>query len=209
MNRLIIYFNMTKKIRVAILISGRGSNMKALINACKDPDFPAEICLVISNKSDAEGLNYAQQNQIATKIIESKNFSKDENGRTNYDKLVFEEIINHRIDLVCLAGFMRILSKWFVENLEYKIINIHPSLLPSFKGANAVFDALQAGVKITGCTTHYVTEKMDDGPIIYQSAVEIDVDDNLESLAKKILVQEHLIYPKTLRLISKKILNLL
>ncbi len=124
-----------------------------------------------------------------------------------FDKLVFQEIVNHKIDLVCLAGFMRILSKWFVENLTNKIINIHPSLLPSFKGANAVLDALKAGVKITGCTTHFVTEKMDDGPIIMQSAIEIDVDDNLESLAKKILVQEHKIYPQTLYLISKKLLN--
>lgn len=198
---------MANKVRVAVLISGRGSNMRALIDACNEPDFPAQICLIISNKADAEGLIYAKENQIPTKIIESKNFSKDENGRMEFDKLVFQEIVNHKIDLVCLAGFMRILSKWFVENLTNKIINIHPSLLPSFKGANAVLDALKAGVKITGCTTHFVTEKMDDGPIIMQSAIEIDVDDNLESLAKKILVQEHKIYPQTLYLISKKLLN--
>lgn len=198
---------MSKKIRVAILISGRGSNMKALIDVCKLPDFPAEIVLVVSNKVDAEGLQYAKVNHIPTKIIESRNFSKDEIGRTQYDKLIFDEITTNNIDLICLAGFMRILSKWFVENLANKIINIHPSLLPSFKGANAVFDALNAGVKISGCTTHFVTEKMDDGPIIMQSSVDVSEEDDLNSLSQKILIQEHKIYPETLKIISKKILN--
>jgi len=198
---------MSKKIRVAILISGRGSNMKALIDACKQPDFPAEISLVISNKADAEGLQYAKTNHIPTKIIESKNFSKDEIGRTQYDKLIFQEITASNIDLICLAGFMRILSKWFVENLANKIINIHPSLLPSFKGANAVLDALKAGVKIAGCTTHFVTQEMDAGPIIMQSSVEVSIDDDFNSLSQKILMHEHKIYPETLKIISKKILN--
>ncbi|MFM7701990.1 MAG: phosphoribosylglycinamide formyltransferase [Alphaproteobacteria bacterium] len=198
---------MSKKIRVAILISGRGSNMKALIDACKHPDFPAEISLVISNKADAEGLQYAKANHIPTKIIESKNFSKDEIGRTQYDKLIFQEITASKIDLICLAGFMRILSKWFVENLANKIINIHPSLLPSFKGANAVLDALKAGVKIAGCTTHFVTQEMDAGPIIMQSSVEVSIEDDFNSLSQKILMHEHKIYPETLKIISKKILN--
>ena len=203
-----------KKVRVAILISGRGSNMKALIDACDNPDFPAEIALVLSSNKNALGLNYAKEKSIPTFSIDLLDFKqslKDLNLdnhqiRHKYDQKINEVIISHKIDLICLAGFMRLLSPWFVNSWQNRILNIHPSLLPDFKGANAVKDALDAKVKFSGCTTHFVTEKMDEGPIIMQSKVAIDHDDDYDKLSQKILMQEHQIYPLTLKQISNKIL---
>ena len=198
---------MKRKIRVAILISSRGSNMQKLIEACQKPDFPAEIIVVGSNNSNALGLEYAKSKSINTFIIESKNFTKFENSREEFDKALHHEILKYDVEIICLAGFMRLLSEWFVDKWHNKIINIHPSLLPDFKGAYAVKDALNAQVKISGCTTHFVSHEMDAGPIIMQSQVLVNYDDNLETLSQKILIKEHEIYPLTLEKICNKILE--
>lgn len=198
---------MKQKIKVAILISGRGSNMQKLIEACENPNFPAEIIVVGANKSDALGLEYAKSKSIKTFVIEHKNFAKFENPREEFDKALHQEIIKYDVEIICLAGFMRLLSKWFVDKWHNKIINIHPSLLPDFKGANAVEDALKSGVKISGCTTHFVSVEMDAGPIIMQAQVPVSLDDNSETLSQKILIKEHEIYPLTLKKVCNKILE--
>jgi len=194
---------MTEKIRTAIFISGRGSNMQALINACKEEEnFPAEINLVIANKN-AMGLHFAESQSIKTKIISHEIFK----NRLDFEQEIHQELVKNNIQLVCLAGFMRILSPWLVEKWEKRIINIHPSLLPKFKGANAVRDALLAKTKKTGCTTHFVTAEVDSGLIIKQSEVAILNTDTEESLAKRILTQEHLIYTETLKIVAENIIN--
>ncbi|MBM3590307.1 MAG: phosphoribosylglycinamide formyltransferase [Alphaproteobacteria bacterium] len=194
---------MSPKIRVAILISGRGSNMEKLIDATMQNDFPAQIVVVGSNNPEAFGLHYAQKKSIPTFTIDHKNF----NSRYEFDKTLHQELLKHDIDLICLAGFMRILSPEFIQLYPNKIINIHPSLLPEFKGAHAVKDAIKTKAKISGCTTHFVTPEVDSGQIIMQSHVKIDEHDNLEILTKKILTEEHKIYPLTLKIIAQKILN--
>ncbi len=196
-----------RKIKVAILISGRGSNMQKLIEACENPNFPAEIIVVGANKNNALGLEFAKSKSIKTFVIEHKNFTKFENPREEFDKALHQEIIKYDVEIICLAGFMRILSEWFVNKWHNKIINIHPSLLPDFKGANAVEDALKSGVKISGCTTHFVSVEMDAGPIIIQAQMPIAPDDNIETLSQKILIKEHEIYPLTLKKICNKILE--
>jgi phosphoribosylglycinamide formyltransferase-1 len=198
---------MKKKIKVAILISGRGSNMQKLIEACEDPNFPAEIIVVGANKNNALGLEYAKLKSIKTFVIDHKDFAKFNNPREEFDKALHQEIIKYDAEIICLAGFMRLLSEWFVTKWHNKIINIHPSLLPDFKGANAVEDALKSGAKISGCTTHFVSVEMDSGPIIMQSQVQIDSNDNSETLAQKILTKEHEIYPLTLKKVCQKILE--
>lgn len=202
---------MTKKTKIAILISGRGSNMQALVEACKNPEFPAEVVLVLSNKSDAKGLEFAKSRGIKTSVIEYQNFSQKifpnkskEELREDFDKKMAAEIENSSAEIICLAGFMRLLSSWFVNHFFNRIINIHPSLLPEFKGADAVGDAIKAGVKKSGCTVHFVREEMDSGPIILQAEVDVLINDSKETLAARILKEEHLIYPKAL----KKILDL-
>jgi len=198
---------MLNKIKVAILISGRGSNMQKLIEACEDPDFPAEIIVVGSNNQNALGLEYAKLKSIKTFVLDHKNFSNYQNSREEFDKALHQEIIKYNVEIICLAGFMRLLSKWFIDKWHNKIINIHPSLLPDFKGANAVEDALKAGAKISGCTTHFVSLEMDAGPIILQSQVLIDKNDDKDILSQKILAKEHEIYPLTLKKICTKILE--
>jgi len=198
---------MKQKIKVAILISGRGSNMQKLIEACEDPNFPAEIIVVGANKNDALGLEFAKSKSIRTFVIEHKNFAKFDNPREEFDQALHQEIIKYDVEIICLAGFMRLLSKWFVDKWHNKIINIHPSLLPDFKGANAVEDALKSGAKISGCTTHFVSVEMDAGPIIMQSQVSINLNDDPETLAQKILIKEHEIYPLTLKKVCQKILE--
>lgn len=194
---------MTEKIRTAIFISGRGSNMQALINACKEEEnFPAEISLVIANKN-AIGLHFAESQSIKTKIISHEIFK----NRLDFEQEIHQELVKNNIQLVCLAGFMRILSPWLVEKWEKRIINIHPSLLPKFKGAHAVRDAILAKAKKTGCTTHFVTAEVDSGLIIKQSEVAILNTDTEESLAKRILIQEHLIYTETLKIVAENIIN--
>lgn len=194
---------MTEKIRTAIFISGRGSNMEALINACKEEkNFPAEIKLVIANKN-AKGLIFAENQSIETKIISNEAFK----NRLDFEQAIHQELLKNNIQLICLAGFMRILSEWFVKKWEKRIINIHPSLLPKFKGANAVKDVLIAKEKKTGCTTHFVTAEVDSGLIIKQSEVAILSTDTEESLANRILTQEHLIYKETLKIVAENIIN--
>lgn len=188
------------KIKTAVLISGRGSNMQNLIEACKNPDFLAEIVLVISNKKDAKGLEIAENEGIATKFIDHKDFT----SRVEFDREISKEIEKAGCQIVCLAGFMRLLSEEFCQKWHDKAINIHPSLLPEFKGADAVGDALKAGAKKTGCTVHYVRHEMDCGPIIEQAAVDVLPSDTKETLAARILEQEHRIYPLALEKVCRK-----
>lgn len=188
-----------KKLKTAILISGSGTNLQALIDACKDADYPAEIVLVLSNKADAYGLARAKKAGIPTKIISHKDFS----SREDFDKKMHEEIIASGAEFVCMAGFMRLLSGWFVEQWFDKLINIHPSLLPDFKGINAQKQALDAGVKLAGCTVHYVREEMDSGPVIVQKQVPVLPDDNVETLSARILEAEHVSYVEALRVVAQ------
>ncbi len=188
------------KTKIAILISGRGSNMRSIVQACEDPNFPAEVVLVLSNKIDAEGLKFAAEKKIKTAFVNHREFS----SREDFDKKVSEEIAKSGAQFVCLAGFMRLLSPWFVERWFDKLINIHPSLLPEFKGADAVGDAIKAGAKKSGCTVHFVREEMDSGPIIMQAEVEVLATDTKETLAAKILKEEHRIYPESLKKILTK-----
>jgi phosphoribosylglycinamide formyltransferase 1 len=192
---------MQTKIKIAILISGRGSNLKALIEASKKADFPAEISLVISNKAEAKGLEIAENNNIKTTIINHKLFL----NRESFDKKISDIITENKCDLICLAGFMRILSADFIKKWQRKIINIHPSLLPEFKGANAVHDAINAKAKHSGCSVHYVTTEVDSGEIIAQEKVEIKDNDDIKSLSARILKKEHILYPRALEIACKNI----
>lgn len=191
------------KIKTAILISGRGSNMSALIEAAKELDYPAEISLVISNKKDAAGIDVAKNEGIDTKIIEHKNF----NSREEFDQALDQAIEEGGCQAVCLAGFMRLLSKEFTEKWSGQAINIHPSLLPEFKGATAVKDAFEAGAKKSGCTVHHLVHEMDAGKIIAQAEVDILQNDQLEDVAAKILIQEHKIYPEALKILCNQLNN--
>jgi phosphoribosylglycinamide formyltransferase-1 len=186
-------------LRVAVLISGRGSNLQALIDACRQPDFPAGIVRVIANRPTAGGLARAADAGIATTVIDHR----DHAGRDAFDAALDKDLRAHGAELVCLAGFMRILTPGFVAAWRDRLINIHPSLLPSFKGLDAQRSALDAGVKIAGCTVHFVRAEMDSGPIIAQAAVPVLADDDEQSLAARILEQEHVLYPQALKLIAR------
>ena len=192
---------MTKKVKVAVLISGRGSNMQEIVKACENADFPAQVVLVLANKIDAEGLKFAESKNIKTAFVNHREFS----SREEFDQKVSEEIEKSGAQIVCLAGFMRLLSGWFVERWFDKLINIHPSLLPESKGADAVGDAIKAGAKKSGCTVHFVREEMDSGPIILQAEVQVSASDTKEILAAKILKEEHRIYPEALKIVCEKI----
>ena len=186
-------------LKIGVLISGRGSNLQALIDACAGDEFPAKIAVVISNKPDAYGLERARLAGIPTITVPHGTFS----SREAFDQEVDRHLREDGVKLVCLAGFMRLLSEQFVRGWKDRMINIHPSLLPSFKGLNTHARTLQAGVKIAGCTVHYVRPEMDEGPIIMQAAVPVLAGDSEENLADRILVQEHLIYPAAVRLIAE------
>ena len=190
---------MGMKRRVAILISGRGSNMAALIEAAAAADFPAEIVLVISNRADAGGLEKAAASGIATRVIESKPFGKD---RAAFEAVLQAALDQRRIDLICLGGFMRLFTAEFVQRWYGRMLNIHPSLLPSFPGLEPQAQALRAGVRISGATVHFVIPETDAGPILMQGAVEVYDDDTPERLAERILAIEHRIYPAALRLVA-------
>ncbi len=187
-------------LKVAILISGGGTNLQALIDACQEDDFPAEIVCVISNKEEAYGLKRAEISNIKTCIINHKDY----NSREEFDAEMDRNILDSGAEFICLAGFMRLLSKWFTEKWAGKMINIHPSLLPAFKGANAHRDVLASGVKVSGCTVHFVVPKMDAGPIIMQSTVPVYDHDTIGSLSERILVEEHKCYPSSLKLIAEE-----
>lgn len=183
-----------KKIKLGILISGRGSNMQALIEACQDQNFPAETACIITNNSEAKGLEIAKQVGVPAFVIEDKPLDVDK---------IHSIFVQHKVDLICLAGFMRILKADFLNKWYNKIINIHPSLLPSFKGLNAQEQALKAGVKITGCTVHYVTPEVDAGAIIVQAAVPVLPNDDIQSLSERILNEEHKCYIEAVKLIAE------
>src|ERR1700731_2329912 len=187
------------KRRVAILISGRGSNMVALIEAAREKDFPAEIVVVISNRPDAGGLEKAKASGIPTLAIESKPFGKD---RAAFEAALQAALDQHKVQLICLAGFMRLFTAQFVQCWHGRMLNIHPSLLPSFPGLEPQAQALRAGVKISGATVHFVIPETDAGPILMQGAVAVRDDDTPETLEKRILTVEHRIYPAALRLLA-------
>ena len=187
------------KRRVAILISGRGSNMAALIEAAKAPDFPAEIVSVISNRTDAAGLEKAAASGIATDVIESKPFGKD---RAGFEAVLQRVLDEKNVELICLGGFMRLFTAEFVQRWHGRMLNIHPSLLPSFPGLDPHGQALAAGVKISGATVHFVIPETDAGPIVMQGAVTVADDDTAETLSMRILGIEHRIYPEALRLLA-------
>jgi phosphoribosylglycinamide formyltransferase-1 len=193
------------KRRVAILISGRGSNMAALIEAAKAVDFPAEIVVVISSRADAGGLERAAASGIPTLAIESKPFGKD---RAAFEAVLQAALDDHQVELICLGGFMRLLTAQFVQHWYGKMLNIHPSLLPSFPGLDPQGQALRAGVKISGATVHFVIPATDAGPILMQGAVAVRDDDTAETLAARILEIEHRIYPDALRLVAGGLVRL-
>jgi phosphoribosylglycinamide formyltransferase-1 len=187
------------KRRVAILISGRGSNMAALIEAARAADFPAEIAVVISNRADAGGLEKARAGGIAALAIESKPFGRD---RAGFEVALQSALDQHKVDLICLGGFMRLFTAEFVQRWHGRMLNIHPSLLPSFPGLEPQAQALRAGVKISGATVHFVIPETDAGPILMQGAVAVLDDDTAETLSARILEVEHRIYPAALRLLA-------
>ena len=186
-------------IDVAVLISGSGTNLQALIDHCARDDYPARIVLVISNNPDAKGLERAEKAGIPTKVINHRDYP----DRETYDDQLHQALKEHNVKIICLAGFMRILDARFVNRWRNRMLNIHPSLLPSFKGLHTHERAIEAGVRFTGCTVHFVNPELDDGPIITQSVVAIDPDESAESLAARVLSQEHIIYPQALKLVAE------
>ena len=186
--------------RVAVLISGRGSNMAALIEAAKDKTYPAEIALVISNRPDAGGLLVAQASGIATEVVDHTVYGKD---RAAFERALQAVLEKNRIDIVCLAGFMRLLTAGFIKQWRHRILNIHPALLPAFKGLDTHRRALEAGVKVHGATVHFVVPEMDSGPIIAQAAVNVRPGEIEAKLAARVLEVEHQIYPLALKLLAE------
>jgi phosphoribosylglycinamide formyltransferase 1 len=187
------------KRRVAILISGRGSNMAALVEAARAKDFPAEIVVVIANRADAGGIEKATALGVPAVTIESQPFGRD---RAAFEKMLQAALDQHKVDLICLGGFMRLFTAEFVQRWYGRMLNIHPSLLPSFPGLDPQGQALRAGVKISGATVHFVIPQTDAGPILMQGAVAVSDDDTPETLAARILEIEHRIYPAALRLVA-------
>jgi phosphoribosylglycinamide formyltransferase-1 len=186
--------------RVAVLISGRGSNMAALIEAAKDKSYPAEIVLVASNRPDASGLVTARDAGIATEVVDHTSFGKD---RAGFERTLQAALEKHRVEIVCLAGFMRLLSGDFVNHWQGRLLNIHPALLPAFKGLDTHKRALEAGATLHGATVHFVVAEMDAGPIIAQGAVAVQNDDTEATLAARVLAVEHRIYPLALKLVAE------
>jgi phosphoribosylglycinamide formyltransferase-1 len=190
---------MDGRLRVGVLISGRGSNLQALLDACADPDFPARIVCVLSNNADAFGLQRAADAGVPTTVVSHKDYP----NRKTFDAAVNDALGKFDVEFLCLAGFMRILDGQFVARWRDRMINIHPSLLPSFPGLDTHQRALDMGVKVAGCTVHFVRADADTGPIIAQAAVPLLPDDDAETLAARILVEEHDIYPRALRLCAE------
>ena len=187
-----------RRLRTAILISGRGSNMDALIEAARAPDFPAEIALVVSNRPDAAGLAKAKAAGIAVAAVDHKIYA----GREEFERSLQIVLETHAIEFLCLAGFMRLLTPWFIGQWRERMLNIHPALLPAFRGLHTHERALAEGVKIHGCTVHFVVPEMDEGPIVAQAAVAVLDSDTPQTLAARVLEQEHLLYPRALRLVA-------
>ena len=187
----------SEKFKLAVLVSGRGSNLQAIIDSIEKNNLAAEISLILSNVPDAYALQRGKKHRLESIFLDPKSFS----SRDDYEKQMIELLQTKSIDLVCLAGFMRILGKKFIEAFSGKIINIHPSLLPAFPGLNVQEKALEYGVKFSGCTVHFVNEEVDGGAIILQAVVPILDEDDVQSLSARILEQEHIIYPEAIRLI--------
>lgn len=185
--------------KVGVLVSGRGSNLQALLDACADPAFPAEIVLVIANIPGVFALERAEKAGIGTLVIPHKGFP----SREAFDAEMDRALRAAGVEIVCLAGFMRLLSAGFVQSWRDRMINIHPALLPAFKGLHTHRRAIEAGVKLHGCTVHLVTPDLDDGPILVQAAVPVLATDTEDSLAARVLEQEHLAYPLALRLLAE------
>jgi phosphoribosylglycinamide formyltransferase 1 len=195
---------MTRRIKVAVLISGDGSNLQALMDAARESDYPAEIALVISNKAEAHGLTRAQHSAIPTLIISHTEYT----SREAFDAALHAALLLHSIQLVCLAGFMRVLTDGFVSAWSRRLLNIHPSLLPKYKGLNTHARALEAGDKEHGATVHWVTPELDSGEIIAQEIIPILAEDDLESLTRRVYTLEHWLYPSALRKVALSVLAL-
>jgi len=189
-------------LKVGVLISGRGSNLQALIEACQTPGFPAQIACVISNRADAKGLDHARHAHIPSLVISHRDYDKP-----SFEAAMDQALEHHGVQLVCLAGFMRLLTSWFTERWRDRLINIHPSLLPAFPGLDTHAKVLDYGAKLTGCTVHFVRTEMDHGPIILQAAVPVLKEDTEETLAARVLAAEHKAYPTALRLIAENRVN--
>jgi phosphoribosylglycinamide formyltransferase-1 len=189
----------SRRLRTGVMISGRGSNLQALIDACADPAFPATIALVISNKADAQGLARARAAGIATQVISHRDYG----DRESFDAAMTAAFEAVQVDLICMAGFMRLVTKGFVEHWRDRLINIHPALLPAFKGLDTHARALAAGAKTHGCTVHFVRHEMDTGPIIGQEAVPVLPGDTPDTLAARVLEAEHRLFPRCLCLIAE------
>ncbi|WP_340151683.1 phosphoribosylglycinamide formyltransferase [uncultured Sneathiella sp.] len=187
------------KLKVAVFISSRGTNMQSLVRACQTPDFPAEIACVLSNNLEAAGLKFAADNSIPTRTIDHRDFET----REAFEAEITAYLEDLQIDLICLAGFMRLLTEEFVNRWRDRILNIHPSLLPAFKGLHVHERAIESGARFTGCTVHFVRPEMDNGPIIAQAVVPILEKDTPDELAARILEQEHRIYPLALKLVAE------
>ena len=190
---------MVKK-RVAVLISGRGSNMAALIEAAKTDDYPAEVALVVSNRADAAGLPHARDQGVATALVDHRKFGED---REAFERALDEILRANRIDIVCLAGFMRVLTPWFVARWSGRLLNIHPALLPHFKGLDTHRRAIAAGAKRHGATVHFVVAEIDAGPVIAKEAIDVRNDDTEAALAERVLEVEHRLYPRALREVAE------
>lgn len=183
---------------VGILISGRGSNMQALVAAAVSEDFPARIAVVISNRADAAGLDFARSRGIPTEVVPHKGRSRED-----FDADLDSALRRHEVELVCLAGFMRLLTDGFVQKWHGRMLNIHPSLLPSFKGIHVHERVVESGVRFTGCTVHFVSAEMDEGPIVAQAVVPVPQDATADDVATRVLAQEHVIYPRALRWLAE------
>jgi phosphoribosylglycinamide formyltransferase-1 len=192
-------------LKLAVLISGRGSNLQALIDAAQQPGFPAQIACVISNKPDVQGLDRARAANIPAQVINHRDYPT----REKFEEALDAKLAEIGVQLICLAGFMRILTPWFAERWQDRLINIHPSLLPAFPGLDTHQKALEYGVKFAGCTVHFVRAEMDHGPIILQAAVPVLQDDTEETLSARVLAAEHQIYPEAVRLIAENRVNVL
>ncbi len=189
---------------LGVLISGRGSNLLAILDAIQEGKLDAIVKVVVSNKANAPGLERAKERGIQTMFIDPKPFAQKENPREAYDLAVGKILQEHKVECVALAGYMRIVTPALIRMFPWKILNIHPSLLPAFPGLNAQRQALEWGAKVSGCSVHFVTEGVDEGPIICQKAVAINEEDNVETLSTRILVQEHQLYPQALQFMAQR-----
>lgn len=192
-----------ERVKLAVLISGRGSNLQSLIDACADQNFPAEISIVISNRPDAYGIERAKQAGLQTQIIDHKTFP----DRESFEEALQKSLAESPVDLICLAGFMRVLKEKFVNQWEKRIINIHPSLLPKYPGLHTHQRAIEAGDTSSGCTIHYVTAGMDEGPVILQKSVPLLNGDTPDALAARILEVEHTAYPEAVAIVANGLLK--